>query len=116
MTEAIAPPYLKEKDMLGELIEWLGQQDGTKVVPYGFGKPRSYRGYYEDVAFEPAQNVTFAFMLENAKAALGSTFQGYKGGDYTMHEYTNCWIAEYGTSEGDKIGPTIKALWLATAA
>ena len=40
MTEAIAPPYLKEKDMLGELIEWLGQQDGTKVVPYGFGKPR----------------------------------------------------------------------------
>lgn len=55
-------------------------------------------------------------MLENAKSALGATFYGYKGGEYTMHEYTYCWIAEYGTSKGDKIGPTIKALWLATAA
>lgn len=102
--------------MLGELIEWLEQQDGAKVVPHGFGNPNSYRGYYDDVAFEPAENVTFASMLENAKAALGATFQGYKGGEYTMHEYTDCWIAEYGTSGGDKIGPTIKALWLATAA
>ena len=102
--------------MLGELIKWLEQQDGEKVVPHGFGKPGSYRGYYEDVAFEPAQNVSFASMLEHAKSALGATFQGYKGGDFTMNEYTDCWIAEYGTSQGDKIGPTIKALWLATTA
>lgn len=102
--------------MLGELIEWLEHQDGAKVVPHGFGEPCSYRGYYEDVAFAPAENVTFASMLANAKSALGATFQGYKGGEYTMNEYTDCWIAEYGTSHGDKIGPTIKALWLATAA
>lgn len=28
--------YQKEKDMLGELIKWLEQQDGANVVPHGF--------------------------------------------------------------------------------
>lgn len=101
--------------MLGELIAWLEQQDGSLVVPYGFGKPMSYRGYYHDLAFEPAENVTFASMLENAKSAIGATFCGYKGGEYKMGEYTDCWIAEYGRSHGDKIGPTIMKLWESVA-
>lgn len=98
---------------LKDLIEWLEKQDATATVPYGFGAPDSYRGYYEDLAFAPAQNVTFGSMLENARYAMGRTFQGYKGGDFTMGEFTDCWIAEYGTSEGDKIGPTMCNLWTA---
>ena len=96
---------------LKELIEWLETQDPTKTVPYGFGQPMSYRGYYEQLAFEPVENANIGEMLEFAKSALGATFTGYKGGDFTMHDYTDCWIASYGTSAGDKIGPTILKLW-----
>lgn len=54
-------------------------------------------------------------MLEHAKSALGATFTGYKGGEYTMNEYTDCWIAEYGEGDGDKIGPTLMKMWAATS-
>jgi hypothetical protein len=96
---------------LKELIEWLEKQNPDLVVPHGFGKPMSYRGYYEQLAFEPLENARLGDMLEHAKSALGNTFEGYKGGDYTMTETTDCWIAEYGTSGGDKIGSTILRLW-----
>lgn len=101
---------------LKELIEWLEKQTPDAVVPHGFGEPMSYRGYYEDLAFEPVENARLGDMLKHAKSALGKTLTGYKGGEYEMGEATNCWIAEYGTSEGDKIGPTILKLWEACAA
>ena len=43
---------------LGELIEYLEKQDKDKVCPFGFYYPHSYRGYYEQLAFEPAYNIT----------------------------------------------------------
>jgi len=92
---------------LGELIKTLEQADPTMVVPHGFGSPHSYRGYYEDVAFSPAANVSVASMLEHARSALGQTFTGYKGGEYTMGDWTDCWISEYSTASGDKIGDTL---------
>lgn len=97
--------------MLGELIEFLEQLPPDHIVEYGFGSPSSYRGYYEDVAFSPVESTTIGDMLDHAKSALGKTFTGYKGGSYKMTEYTDCWIAEYGTSEGDKIGPTLMKYW-----
>lgn len=96
---------------LKDLIEWLEKQSPDAVVPHGFGEPMSYRGYYDELAFEPVESTTFGEMLTHARNALGATFTGYKGGDYKMGEYTPCWIAEYGTSTGDKIGPTILNLW-----
>ena len=54
-------------------------------------------------------------MLEYAKSALGATFTGYKGGEFLMEEFTDCWICEYGTSHGDGIGPVMLALWLHAA-
>ncbi len=76
----------------------------------------SYRGYYDELAFEPQDDVSFGEMLAHAKAAMGATFTGYKGGEYTMESYTPCWIAEYGTSQGDRIGPTMLKLWAAVGA
>lgn len=102
--------------MLGELIEWLEKQDPKREVVCGFGAPMSYRGYYDQVAFAPVDKTTFGEMLQHAKAALGATFIGYKGGEYTMHEYTDCWIAEYGETGGDCIGPNMMRLWLRCAA
>ena len=94
---------------LQELIDALAAADQEHVAPIGFGKPMSYRGVYNCVAFTPETNVTVRYMLANARLALGATFTGYKGGEYTMHEYTDCYIAEYGRSGGDKIGPVLVA-------
>ena len=94
---------------LQKLIDALAAADQTYVAPLGFGPPDSYRGNYICVAFEPAENVTVASMLAHAKSALGATFTGYKGGEFTMHEYTDCYIANYGTSGGDQIGPVLIA-------
>jgi|SRR5690242_6489995 len=83
---------------LGKLIEALKLADPKKVVQKGFARPGSWRGVYEELAFEPAQNVTVESMLKHAEAALGATFEGYKGGEYTMNEYTPVHISEYGES------------------
>lgn len=95
---------------LGMLIARLERHRPDVVIPYGFGSAHSYRGYYGDVAFEPERDVTIGSMLEHARAAVGTTFEGYKGGEYTMDEYTACWIATYGDT-GESIGPTLLNMW-----
>jgi hypothetical protein len=98
---------LTEDDMyLIEVIEFLKLRDPAKQVPLGFGRPHSYRGYYEQLAFEPVRNTTVGAMLKDAESAIGRTFEGYKGGDYVMDKYTECWLANYG-STGDGIGPML---------
>ena len=82
--------------ILKDLIAYLEAKDPNIVLPRGFFHPHSYRGYYEDVAFAPKDNVRVGDMLRDARAALGATFEGYKGGSYTMHEYSDCWLAKYG--------------------
>jgi hypothetical protein len=94
---------------LEELITALEAADQTHIAPLGFGAPGSYRGDYSELAFEPASNVTVASMLAHAKSALGATFTGYKGGEFTMNEYTYCYINERGHSGGDRIGPVLVA-------
>lgn len=89
---------------LGQLIAFLENRDPDKIVPLGFNNPHSYRGYYDQLAFEPVSNVTIGEMLNCAKQSLGKTFEGYKGGDYIMYEYTDVWISRYGWNDGEKIG------------
>lgn len=101
--------------MLKELIDWLKQQDPNLTVPQGFGSPHSYRGYYEDVAFSPEENVTFGQMLEHAQSALGATFTGWKGGEYTMEPWTACWIAEPGSTDSEVIDEDLMDEWLELA-
>lgn len=96
---------------LGDLIKQLERADPAKVVPLGFGNPHSYRGYYEQLAFEPKAGVTVGQMLADAKEALHTTYQGWKGGDYTMNEYTTVWLAEPGCT-GEGIGPVLLAYML----
>ena len=91
---------------LGELIKFLEERDPDLVVPLGFGKPHSYRGYYEDVAFVPVSKTTVGEMLQHAKSAMGKTFTGYKGGEFHMDENTSVWIAQW-SKEGDEITPTL---------
>lgn len=97
---------------LGGLIARLEQEDPTRVLPIGFAEPHSYRGYYYELAFELRRNITVADVLADARSALGTTFEGYKGGEYTMGEHTTCWIASYGETSDNVIGPLLLELLL----
>lgn len=89
--------------ILEELIEQLEEYNPDTEVRLGFGHPHSYRGDYCCLAFEPVENTTMGDMLEAAKSAMGRTFTGYKGGEYTMNEWTACYLASYGCC-GEGIG------------
>lgn len=94
--------------MLYQVIEFLEQCDPTQLAPIGFANPHSYRGYYGRLAFEPTRNVTVAEMLASARKAIGATYRGYKGGEYTMGKYTEVYLAmPHDTGEG--IGPVLLA-------
>jgi len=99
---------------LENLLELLRAADPRKVCPLGFRNPHSYRGYYEDLAFEPAENVTVAEMTAAAESAVGATYEGYKGGSYTMGGYTTVWLAKYGET-GETLGPQFVRLILERA-
>ncbi|MFC8723688.1 hypothetical protein, partial [Streptomyces bacillaris] len=88
---------------LDELINALYEQDRALVLPRGFNTPHSYRGFYDEIAFEPTENVTVGEMLADALSARGETYTGYKGGEYTMTRHTPCWLALQGSSGGEEI-------------
>lgn len=92
---------------LQRLIEILENEDQTKTLPHGFLYPHSYRGRYDELAFEPVENVPIADMLATAKACVGSTFQGWKGGDFHMWKDTLVNIAKEGhCGEDDELTET----------
>lgn len=96
---------------LKELIELLEKQDPNIRAAVGFGKPHSYRGYYEQLAFEPVKNTTAGEMLESAQSAVGKTFLGWKGGSYEMDEWSPCWLAWEGSSSEEPLSRmTVEAM------
>lgn len=99
---------------LSDLITWLQKQKKTAKVKDGFGSPHSDRGDYYDLAFDPVPETTFGDMLKHAESALGATFEGYKGGEFTMYGTTDCKIASYGMC-GEHITSAHLKLWLLTA-
>lgn len=94
---------------LGELIAALEKvEDKDRVVPIGFHRPHSYRGYYRDLAFEVTENSpTVRDMLDAARSALGKTFQGWKGGDFAMGEHTDVWLVEEQGDCGESLGAVL---------
>lgn len=86
---------------LEQVIKRLEQEDPNRVCSRGFLNPHSYRGDYSELAFSPATDVTVGEMLAAARSAIGATYQGYKGGDYRMDEFTPCYIAGVGKYGGD---------------
>ena len=87
---------------LGELIDYLENHNPELKLAMGLGDAHSYRGYYEQLAFELEPSVTVEKMLKTAKSCLGKTFTGYKGGEFTMDHDTDTWIAAY-NSTGSEI-------------
>lgn len=92
---------------LGDLVSKLKEVDASMPVIYDFmepsspSAPESYRGYYCDLSFPPSDAaISAGELLIDASDAIGSTFEGYKGGDFTMHSGTPLWASAYGTSSG----------------
>jgi hypothetical protein len=87
---------------LGKLIAALeAMPQGTHVA--NLRDAHSYRGYYSDLAFEPAMGTRpAAELLAECRNAMGRVFEGYKGGDFVMGETTPVWVACYGCT-GDKL-------------
>lgn len=83
---------------LGQVIRLLKELDPETVAPEGFWEPHSYRGIYAELAFEPIGAVSVKDLLACAYSAVGETFTGYKGGEFTMHTGTRVWIANWGTT------------------
>lgn len=89
---------------LGEVILLLEGQPERNTVKLDFTNEiptslHSYRGYYEDLSLGCSPNarpMTVERLLKRFKDAKGQTFEGYKGGDFTMHSRTLVWVAKYG--------------------
>lgn len=90
---------------LDELIETLEALPADMIFANGFSNPQSYRGFYDCLAFEPIADVSVSEMLSAAREAMGATYSGYKGGEYVMGEYTDCYIARY-SETGEALTPT----------
>lgn len=90
-------------DKLIAVIENLTDQSIAVVLDYdpevSVGSTDSYRGYYADMALQPSRTQISADKLYVIlKLAHGSTFEGYKGGDFEMEGDTPLWVAAYGST------------------
>lgn len=101
---------------LKEIINFLESQDQEKIIPKGWGEgsAHSYRGHYNDLAFEPKDNTSISEMLAEAKSALGKEFTGYKGGEFYMGASTDCHIANYGSC-GDELSQQLLEIMCGTS-
>lgn len=86
---------------LREVISSLERLSPNLLCAPAFGEAGSWRGDYACIAFAPRDSATVREMLSCARAAVGATFTGYKGGKYLMTFSTECYVAEYGVYGGD---------------
>lgn len=86
------------------MIFLLSRIDPEASVRYDFGPffpttINSYRGYYGQLAIgfvEGHPTITVQELLAKCQDCLGKYFHGYRGGEYTMHEFTYVWVANWG--------------------
>lgn len=64
--------------------------------------PHSYRGYYDEISFEPVQGITVTAgeLVKVVEDAIDKTFYGWKGGEYLMDADTPIWISSEGYNSG----------------
>ena len=96
--------------ILEDLISALADLPFDKVVEDGFGEPMSWRGSYDELAFEPVEETTIGEMYKHAVSADGGVYEGYKGGAYQMNGYTDVHLAHYGEC-GEPITSAHIKLW-----
>lgn len=95
---------------LGKLYEVFNKLNYDDFVfDVGFANAHSYRGYYDEVAFEPADNVTLAEVKFALNSALGDTHTAWKGGEYEYDMNTPAHLAFKGNAD-DSDGTELEAV------
>lgn len=88
--------------------------DFCRRFPVGL---HSYRGYYDQLALSHASHyddlgdpkpLTVAALVKILRAAIGQTFQGWKGGDFVMGRDTQVWVDNAGEATGTGISGVIR--------
>jgi hypothetical protein len=97
---------------LGRLVRRLEQLDPALPVRTDdeqvIADVESYRGNYCEPALRPVlfpadrHLRTVGELLEVARAAIGKTVQGFKGGSYVLHADDPLWFAEHGSASGTR--------------
>lgn len=96
---------------LGDLIEELSAFPREATIEYDGGEHpcefASWRGRYAELTLVPDTNYTrkqtVGALLDQARAAVGASFEGWKGGDFVMDEVTAVYADDYGSSIGRMI-------------
>lgn len=94
--------YIKQiLEQLGSLV------DNSHEELYIAGVSRefcSYRGHYSELCVTPSvgRKMTVCEFSNVLADQIGNTYEGYKGGEYTMTEGTELYMATYGNL-GEKI-------------
>ena len=93
---------------LGEIIKILEEmpQDATVCFAFGNLNPTtldSWRGSYNELALGYGDRIRagewkVVDFIKHCKDAIGSTYTGWKGGDFTMGENTPVWVDNCGES------------------
>jgi len=92
-----------------ELLDYLHAKPATATVPFTLSDPHCDRGDYANLAFcKEDVPSTVADLIAVIEAAKGQTFEGYKGGDFRMSDWTDVYI---GDSSYD-CGEPATFLWL----
>lgn len=107
---------------LGELIAALDKVDGginiaielptgEVVIPTDL---ISYRGYYSDLAIDygiPNEDSVRPVEVDEFRGwlreAIGKTYTGYKGGDFTMSKITPMWVDNYGRCQNFAVSEVV---------
>lgn len=87
---------------LGQLnAVFLKMADKSFVFKKGFNTPHSYRGSYNELAFQPAEDIKLEVIIKAIDRAYIETFEGYKGGEYEYNMTTTCHLAYKGNCTDD---------------
>jgi len=89
---------------LGQLIDLLNQRPQNQGVSFDFcgtvpDSVDSYRGYYDQLAVgwcHGGKPQTVAGLLAILEGAVGTTYEGWKGGEYVMSRRTPLWVSNPG--------------------
>lgn len=84
---------------LGSFIKLLESADPEKVISRSLGNLHSFRGHPTQLAISAQSSSTVQEMLNEARAAVGEEFNGYKDGEYLMELHTKIHFAFYGSSD-----------------
>ena len=102
---------LKELIKLTENCGLLKEDGEPKTVYFEFGTAiptelDSWRGSYDLLSlnykmtgrddYDGKQEMKANEFIDMCKAAIGQTFTGYKGGEFTMSEHTAVWVDNHG--------------------